>query len=52
MFVLLLQGYCYNSECPLHDEQCQDLWGPGMNFVSQALKPVAPFFVQNVDVCV
>ncbi|CAH3189997.1 unnamed protein product, partial [Porites evermanni] len=26
------KGYCYNSECPLHDEQCQDLWGPGMNF--------------------
>ncbi|CAH3179699.1 unnamed protein product, partial [Porites evermanni] len=22
------KGYCYNSECPLHDEQCQDLWGP------------------------
>ena len=31
MFVFLLQGYCYNSECPSHDEQCQDLWGPGMN---------------------
>ena len=37
VFVFLLQGYCYNSECPLHDEQCQDLWGPGMNFLSPKL---------------
>lgn len=21
------KGYCYNGECPTHDEQCQDLWG-------------------------
>ncbi|KAL9984003.1 hypothetical protein ACROYT_G006255 [Oculina patagonica] len=22
------KGYCYKSECPTHDVQCQDLWGP------------------------
>ncbi|KAJ7392412.1 Disintegrin and metalloproteinase domain-containing protein 33 [Desmophyllum pertusum] len=25
------KGYCYKSECPLHDVQCKDLWGPGMD---------------------
>lgn len=41
VFVFLLKGYCYNGECPTHDDQCKDLWGRGM------LQPTCNLFADS-----